>query len=131
MTFSAGSRFLHPISSERLFWPAVVVLLTYLCAVQIGSAMRESITVDEPEELGAGYSYWMTGDFRMNPEHPPLAKMVAALPLLWFDLIPLRDPADHGNDIIPESVFPWIMTAQVMVRLELALVDKKALHPPR
>jgi 4-amino-4-deoxy-L-arabinose transferase-like glycosyltransferase len=32
--------------------------------------------------LASGYSYWQTRDFRMNPEHPPLAKLIAALPLL-------------------------------------------------
>jgi len=76
-------------SSDRArqwFWPTVVALLTYLCAVQIFSALQESNTVDEPPELTAGYSYWKWGDFRMNPEHPPLAKMLAALPLLRFRL---------------------------------------------
>jgi hypothetical protein len=32
--------------------------------------------------LFAGYSYLKWGDFRVNPEHPPLAKILAALPLL-------------------------------------------------
>ena len=41
-----------------------------------------SATVDEVAHLPAGYTYWATRDFRMNPEHPPLAKLVAALPLL-------------------------------------------------
>jgi 4-amino-4-deoxy-L-arabinose transferase-like glycosyltransferase len=37
--------------------------------------------MDEPTHLMAGFSYLDTGDFRLNPEHPPLAKMWAALPL--------------------------------------------------
>lgn len=45
---------------------------------------RLSATVDEPVHLAAGYSYWVTRDFRINPEHPPLAKLLAALPLLLF-----------------------------------------------
>jgi hypothetical protein len=57
-------------------------LLAYLCAVQLFAAWRESNIGDEPLELAAGYSYLKTGDFRMNPEHPPLAKILAALPLL-------------------------------------------------
>jgi hypothetical protein len=72
--------------ARRWFWPTAVTLLTYLCAVQIFSALQESNIVDEPPEITAGYSYWKWGDFRMNPEHPPLAKMLAALPLLRFRL---------------------------------------------
>ena len=68
--------------ARRFFWPATAALLTYLCAVQLFAALRESNIGDEPVELAAGYSYLKTGDFRMNAEHPPLAKILAALPLL-------------------------------------------------
>src|SRR5215831_14126859 len=44
-----------------------------------------SATNDEAVHLAAGFSYWKTRDFRLNPEHPPLAKLVAALPLLLLD----------------------------------------------
>ena len=66
----------------RLFWPLTIVLLGFLVAVQVLSMRDESPTWDEPIELAAGYSYLKTGDFRLNPEHPPLAKMIQALPLL-------------------------------------------------
>jgi hypothetical protein len=45
---------------------------------------RLSATTDEPVHLSAGFSYWKTRDFRMNPEHPPLAKLIAAFPLLFL-----------------------------------------------
>ncbi len=83
--------------ARRWFWPTVVALLTYLCAVQIFSARQESNIFDEPPELTAGYSYWKWGDFRMNPEHPPLAKMLAALPLLRFRLSFPNDPASWSR----------------------------------
>jgi hypothetical protein len=65
-----------------VFWPVTAALLAYLGAVQLLAAWQESNIGDEPLELAAGYSYLKTGDFRMNPEHPPLAKIVEALPLL-------------------------------------------------
>jgi 4-amino-4-deoxy-L-arabinose transferase-like glycosyltransferase len=68
--------------ARRLFWPVTAALLAYLCAMQLFAAWRESNIGDEPLEIAAGYSYLKTGDFRMNPEHPPLAKILAALPLL-------------------------------------------------
>jgi hypothetical protein len=37
-------------------------------------------TFDEGVHLTAGYSYWMTGDFRLNAEDPPLLKLLWALP---------------------------------------------------
>src|SRR5258706_992434 len=55
------------------------------CATMIG----KSSIVDEPLHVFAGYTYLKWGDFRANPEHPPLAKMWAALPLLALDI---KDP---------------------------------------
>jgi hypothetical protein len=43
-----------------------------------------SATADEPLHLASGYSYWMTRDFRMEPETPPTAKLIAAFPLLFL-----------------------------------------------
>ena len=42
---------------------------------------REVITNDEGFHTYAGYRYWQCADFGVNPEHPPLAKMVAGLVL--------------------------------------------------
>jgi len=47
---------------------------------------ESSQTSDEGAHLAAGYSYLTTADFRLNPEHPPLIKELAALPLLPFHL---------------------------------------------
>src|ERR1051326_1347026 len=45
-----------------------------------GAALRESGTVDEVSHVAAGLSYWQRLDLRVNPEHPPLAKLIAAAP---------------------------------------------------
>jgi hypothetical protein len=47
-----------------------------------GAARQESVTVDEVAHIGAGVSYLQKLDLRMNEEHPPLAKVLAALPLV-------------------------------------------------
>jgi 4-amino-4-deoxy-L-arabinose transferase-like glycosyltransferase len=41
-----------------------------------------SPTHDETTHLPSGFTYLKTGQFRLNPEHPPLVKIVSALPLL-------------------------------------------------
>ena len=48
-------------------------------------------TFDEPVHFAAGYSYWATGDFRLNLEDPPLAKLLWTLPQFLFDPLPFRD----------------------------------------
>lgn len=51
-------------------------------------------TFDEAAHLAAGYGYWTAGEFRLNPEHPPLLKMLWALPLVLGDAPPFpRDVA--------------------------------------
>lgn len=69
----------------------VAVLLAMQLGLLITSARGESQTVDEGAHLASGYSYWRTGDFRLNPEHPPLIKLIASVPLL---LLPIHFPGD-------------------------------------
>ncbi|HNQ24900.1 MAG TPA: glycosyltransferase family 39 protein [Phycisphaerae bacterium] len=47
----------------------------------VTSLLGDSITFDEMSHLTSGLSYLKTGDFRLAPDHPPLAKLWAALPL--------------------------------------------------
>ncbi|HXH28897.1 MAG TPA: glycosyltransferase family 39 protein [Candidatus Polarisedimenticolia bacterium] len=49
----------------------------------------KSPAFDEPAHIGAGLSYLKTGEFKDNPQHPPLLKEIAAVPL-W--LIGVRWP---------------------------------------
>jgi hypothetical protein len=64
----------------------------------------ETATADELIHLYAGYRYWREGDFSVNPEHPPLAKLLMAAPLLFREVkVPgERDPYvffyQCGND---------------------------------
>src|SRR5262245_25599280 len=63
---------------------APAVILAAFLVQALLALPRLSATNDEPVHIAAGYSYWKTLDFRLNPEHPPLAKLVAALPLLFL-----------------------------------------------
>ncbi len=58
-----------------------VLLLILMFVLSWASALRQSPTVDEVAHIGAGLSYLQKFDLRMNAEHPPLAKLIAALPL--------------------------------------------------
>jgi 4-amino-4-deoxy-L-arabinose transferase-like glycosyltransferase len=59
-----------------LLAPALYVLVAW-------PALREnSATYDETAYVPAGFTYLARGDFRLSPEHPPLLKLLYALPLL-------------------------------------------------
>lgn len=80
-----------------------MVPLLVLAALQVDSALRESQTFDEALHLTAGYRYWLTGRFSMNREHPPLQKLLSALPLLLLrpelpaDPKLLEDPYEYAR----------------------------------
>lgn len=62
------------------------LVITASVVLAIASVWGDSFIVDEIPHVGAGYSYLVKQDMRLNPEHPPLAKDLAALPLLFINL---------------------------------------------
>lgn len=62
------------------------ILLVVMFTTCILSIKDDALTFDETAHLPAGYSYLAKKDYRMNPEHPPLAKDLAALPLMFLDI---------------------------------------------
>jgi 4-amino-4-deoxy-L-arabinose transferase-like glycosyltransferase len=69
-------------SKQRVVAFAVASLLALMAFLSGGAALKESVAVDEVAHLGAGVSYLQKLDLRLNEEHPPLAKVLAALPLV-------------------------------------------------
>src|SRR5262245_37223330 len=81
--------------------PTLVVILLLLLVAQLARFVsRQSQTWDEGNHLYAGYRSLTHADFGLNPEHPPLAKMVAALPLLRMNL---QVPPLQGRDFKHEA----------------------------
>ena len=83
---------------SRLWTVAAIFLILSFCLQAVLAVPRLSATSDEAVHLASGYSYWETRDFRMNPEHPPLAKLLAALPLLM-----IRPKLDTSTDVWKNS----------------------------
>ncbi|ACO33944.1 MULTISPECIES: glycosyltransferase family 39 protein [Acidobacterium] len=65
---------------------AVVALLLIQVAQFTYVVHRESLTFDEGDHSFSGYMMWKTGDYGLNPEHPPLVKLLAAVPTLGRQL---------------------------------------------
>jgi 4-amino-4-deoxy-L-arabinose transferase-like glycosyltransferase len=69
---------------------ALCFLLIVLSLQLFFSVRRESQTWDEANHIFTGYRSWTHADFGLNPEHPPLVKLLATAPLLS---LPLKSPA--------------------------------------
>jgi hypothetical protein len=97
---------------------AAVGLLAIMFFLAGGAALRESAATDEVAHVGAGLSYLQRFDMRFNEEHPPLAKVLAAIPLV------LRGThADYSgtawqvsNDFFPAYGAQWLYGDAVLGR---------------
>jgi len=83
-------------NKSKLPFIAAAILVLVQFAAGFDAARKNSQTYDEAVHIAAGYSYWKTGDFRMNAtDHPPFVKLIAAAPLALFlrpDFIPPSHP---------------------------------------
>jgi 4-amino-4-deoxy-L-arabinose transferase-like glycosyltransferase len=99
------------------WWECIVPLVCcFLLALQLFSGIHHwSQTADESTHLYAGYRYLKCGDFGFGPEHPPLARIVAALPLLGSHIgvncaTTARDEAFASLDWLYAHDFQWTLT---------------------
>jgi len=72
--------------SDKKYNLIAVLLLLFMFVVAILSMSGDSLTMDELAHIPAGYSYLTQRDMRLNPEHPPLLKDWAAIPLVFMNL---------------------------------------------
>lgn len=118
---------LPTILTVALFLGIILLQMTLL-------ARRNSATWDEPDHIYAGYMQWK-GEFALNPEHPPLVKFLATLPLLGmqFKMPPVLDrpyrlqEANGGEEFVFQNdadtiLFRTRMAASVFTLLLALLV---------
>src|SRR5580704_4713105 len=65
---------------------ALGICLIALLVLRHSFVHTNSFTFDELTHIQAGYRYWQCGEFANNPEHPPLAKLIAAAPIRHWQL---------------------------------------------
>src|SRR5580765_3789947 len=103
---------------SALFSVLAGVLLIFMAMLAGGAALRESVTIDEVAHIGAGVSYLQKLDLRLNEEHPPLPKVLAALPLV---LRGAHADYSHISWTISEKFFPayagqWVFGAWLLTQ---------------
>jgi 4-amino-4-deoxy-L-arabinose transferase-like glycosyltransferase len=79
---------------------AACFLILLFAAQAFGSLFHKSATVDEVLYIPAGYVYWKSGSFMLNPETPPLPRILCGIPLLFLNNINYdsKQPVAAFND---------------------------------
>ncbi len=90
----------------RINWIAAT-LLALMFVLMFASAWDDTLTFDEIAHIPAGYSYLTQRDMRLNPEHPPLLKDWAALPLLALNLNFPKDNPGWSNEVNGQWTFGY------------------------
>src|SRR5688572_27462217 len=88
---------LHSFSRTRAAELATGVLLAVMSLQMLAASARQSITADEIVMIPAAYYHLVTGNSQYVNEHPPLSKIVAALPLLFLQ--PVEPPPAQAGRI--------------------------------
>lgn len=85
----------------KISWsiPLLFFILAVSFAIMATVSLQESAIMDELAHIPAGYGYVKFLDYRLNPEHPPLVKMISALPLVFMDLNFPTDKAPWKEDV--------------------------------
>lgn len=81
---------------------AILVAITALAVARVAVTHREmSGTLDEPAHLADGYE-WFEGRYALDPAHPPLARVLGALPLRLAGIpeAPRGNATERGSAIL-------------------------------
>jgi hypothetical protein len=90
----------HTVLTFRVFLTLVVLIIVAAIVRSAIATRLDSFTVDESYHIVAGVSYVQRGDFRINPEHPPLVKLWVGsiISALGFHLSPFREIHDKPDE---------------------------------
>src|SRR5829696_7943927 len=91
-----------------IFFALLIVLIAAAIIRSAITTSLDSFTIDEAYHIGAGAAYVQTGDFRINPEHPPLVKLwVGAFVSGIYQISPYRTLADKADErrFVEEDVY--------------------------
>ena len=117
---------------QGIIFYAVIIGLIFAAVLRSSLATRlDGFTMDEAYHITAGVAYWRTGDYRLNPEHPPLVKLWvgAALSGGVFRLPefrPLQDKTDERT-FTDTAVFLDNDPDRIQSRARVAMLASNAL----
>ena len=90
----------HFSMSRTVFFVLLAAIIAAAVFRSAVSTRLDSFTFDEAYHIGSGVSYVKTGDFRLNPEQPPLTKVWtgAYVSLFGYNLSEFRSFSDKDDE---------------------------------
>lgn len=82
------------LSASKIGALVLALIVVVSGFLMISVSKQEAAIQDELAHIPSGYSYDVFQDYRLNPEHPPLLKALAALPLAFMNL---NFPTDYKS----------------------------------
>jgi dolichyl-phosphate-mannose-protein mannosyltransferase len=105
---------------------ALAAGILLFCVLALSSMRMKSATYDEPIYVTAGYTHLALRDFRVNPQTPPLAKMIAAAPLLALDVTFRTDDVawreGYQNKLARQFFYRWNDAGRILFWTRLPIV---------
>ena len=95
------------ITRERIRKTAVALLFLWIAGAGLFMAWHDSFTTDEAIHMASGYTILTRHDYRFDPEHTPLFKMLTAVPLLALKLHPPEGDAQLWGAAQPTFYDAW------------------------
>jgi len=68
----------------------ITFIILFMATISFSLAWNDSLTFDEVAHIPAGYTYAKAHDYRLNPEHPPILKVLSGIAIL-----PLQPPENR------------------------------------
>lgn len=125
MTIIHGHRRRDIISAAKFVALALLIVLLGLLRSSWSTA-KDSFTIDEAWHVVAGVSYQRYGDFRLNPEHPPLVKRWVGAWLSQDDLklppLPVLHDKQSERGFIGQVAYENNDSDRVQARVRLAML---------
>ncbi len=131
-------RTVDPDWHHKFAWIALFLSFLAYPILLIRYSNANTAAFDEGMHIAAGYRYWQCGDYGINPEHPPLLKLIAAFPVRHWQVGDFAAPCgakatsnaellgdgyrlingEHGDEILRRSriatlIFPLLLLATI------------------
>jgi 4-amino-4-deoxy-L-arabinose transferase-like glycosyltransferase len=134
MRRQSSSGGLRQVASKHSAYLITAGLLLVMALNLFSVMARKNITIDETLIIPSGYYYLKSRTFYIEPDHPPLSKLLAGLPLVFLpletpELRDLKSKPSPDQTLIAadrfwttnrqefESVFFWARVPMVIVTL--------------
>lgn len=85
--------------SPRRYWSLIALILLITLVRIANTHLTFAQTLDEPVHVGAGHEWLTKGYYHLDFQHPPLPRVLFALPFLKVPTTHPTHPSEYGNDL--------------------------------